>query len=209
MPLIYFIHGLGSKPTTETGTRLDAVTGITSIKLDYRAEKSYSTNWLNLLEQTKDADMESIFVGESMGGFWASQLSARFHSRCYLLNPCISPAWQVRQFIGAFNQGYGNVEITEETVRSYNTAPDQRTPWNKGKIGLMLSPGDTVISPQYTDEFYKDWSMFTDWVNDGHAIGLDTSYHIIGARISAWDANKAYAKCLYCIQNNITTVAAS
>lgn len=204
MPAIYFIHGLGSTPTTATGTRLDAVTGTTSIKLDYRAEKTWAENWSSLLEQAQNATTDSIFVGESLGGFWASQFSMHFHARCLLLNPAIAPAWQLRQFIGSFNQGYGPIQITEDVVRSYNAARDQRIEWNKGKVGLMLSPGDPVINPQYTNTFYAGgWAAFTDWVDDGHGIDLDSSFEILGARIAAWGMESSYAKCLYCIRNNI------
>lgn len=195
-PAIFFIHGLGGLPTTEAGARLDAATGIVSKKLAYDAGANWATNWATLLGQTKStANKNCIFVGESMGGFFAAQLAVQYSARCYLLNPAIAPQWQLRQFIGPFTiEGGREVIITEELVRSYNAAPDPRTLLTKGRIGLMLSYNDDLIDPRYTEAFYAGYSAFADWVDDGHGIGLDSSFDMIRDRVDAWDVDSAFAR---------------
>lgn len=193
IPSIFFLHGLGSLPATATGRRLDAATGIASVKLAYGPDKTWETNILSLQHQAAKADANSIFVGESMGGFFAAQLAAQLRARCCLLNPVIVPAWQLRQFIGRFTiEGGTSVTITEAAVRSYNAAPDPRTAGTMGRIGLVLSHNDPVISPEDTGVYYGGWAGFVERVYDGHCFGHDASYKIIGDRIRAWNMDTAF-----------------
>lgn len=193
---MYFIHGLGCPPSCETAQGIDAALGTSMTKLSYQAEGAWSDNWQSLLEQTKSADHNSIFIGESMGGFWAGQLSAHYHARCYLLNPAVAPAWQLRQFVGPFNAGGREVVITEEGVRSYMAAPDPRQTLNKGRVALMLCPDDTLINPLYTEVFYAGRTALTDHVADGHAITTPASFAVIASRVAAWAEESAFDYCL-------------
>ena len=196
-PRIYFIHGLGSLPTTASGVRLDAATGIPSTKLSYNAAGTWEENILSLQQQTEDADSNSIFVGESMGGFFAAQLAAQYKARCYLLNPATVPAHQLLQFVGPFTIDGGTVvNITVEAVQSYNAALDPRRANTINKFGLMLSYEDELITPNDAAAYYANWSAFIDWVHDGHGIAQDSSYDIIGARINAWGMDTAFPRSL-------------
>ena len=193
IPVIYFIHDLHSLPTSSRGTRLDEATGITSVKLGYGPAKTWETNIGSLFQQAAHAATSAIFVGEGMGGFYAAQLAAYFRARCYLLNPVTVPAWHLQQYVGRLAiEGGASVTITEKTIQSYNAAPDPRTTGTLGRIGLMLSRDDAVIPPEDTEVYYADWSLFTDWVDDGHTLGLDSSFRTIGDRIKAWTMALAF-----------------
>lgn len=193
---LYFIHGLGCPALCETGLAIDRVLEEESVKLSYAAEGLWADNFARLLAQSEDADHNSLFIGESMGGFFAAQLSAHYHARSYLLNPVVHPAWQLRQFIGPFTAGGRAVTITAENVRSYIQAPDQRSPLNKGRVGLMLSPADTLIEPLCSEAFYQGHTAFVDMVDDGHGIGNAASFAIIAQRVRDWKTENGFAYCL-------------
>ena len=184
-PTLYFIHGLGSFADTETGVRLDAATGIASTKLSYKAAGMWADNWAGLLAQTAGAPPSSIFVGESMGGFFAAQLALQYGARCYLLNGTTDPSVQLQQFIGSpLRLPDGTmIEITPEIAASYKAAPDPRVPGMRKKFGLLISHGDTIVNPQDTIAYYNGWEAFQDWVYDSHSILKPESYVIMGQRI--------------------------
>lgn len=183
----YFIHGAGCTVAgCAVADRLDALLPETLARLAYNADEPWETSWASLQSQIEEVDHNTVFIGESMGGFWASQLSRLHDARCYLLNPVIRCEWQMRQFIGHVLQ-VGRPAVSEANVRTFATAPDQRTPLNKGRVGLMLATGDTTIEPRYTEEFYAGHAAFADWVDDGHGITAEANFALIARRVRNWE----------------------
>lgn len=193
MSNIYFIHGLLSTPETATGKALDNVTGVASIKLDYSPEYTWSQNWSWLRSQTSGASSSDIFVGESMGGFFAAQLASRYDAKFYGWNPVIVPGEQLLQFVGEqYIEDGRKVVITEEAILSYWNAPDQRGLMGSGCVGLMQSPQDDLLPYKLALSYYESKLNFVDLVTDGHSIQQPTSFKIAGSRVLAWAPDLAY-----------------
>lgn len=184
---IYFIHGLGSVPNTSTGLRFDAVTGITSTKLSYNAAGTWEENWLSLSSQTRNVTSDDIFVGESMGGFFAAQLAAYYDAKFYGWNPVVAPEFQIMQFVGDFVIEDGtHVTITKEAVLSYMRARDVRNLLSASAVGLVLCRNDTVLDYKLAETYYSKRLLFVDYTTDGHQLNQTTTFIIAGSRALAW-----------------------
>lgn len=180
----YFIHGAGDIAATDA--RANTLEGLIPglLRLSYWTDLPYTTNWQSLLQQTSTTDNNTVFIGESFGGFWAAQLALEKHACCYLLNPAMSPADQLMQFVGQTLQT-GRSSLTAEAVQSNAYAPDPRSPIMQGRIGLMLGHNDTLITPNTTLNFLKDF-VTPDWINDGHSIELQSSFSIIVQKVKSF-----------------------
>ena len=87
--MIFFIHGAGcTADACPVADSLDALLGPMN-RLGYSSAETWEASWASLKSQTAGAGNNALFIGESMGGFWAAQLSRLYDARCYLLNPVI------------------------------------------------------------------------------------------------------------------------
>lgn len=179
----YFIHGAGDIAATDA--RANTLEGLILglLRLSYWTDSPYNTNWQSLLQQTSTADNNTVFIGESFGGFWAAQLALEKHACCYLLNPAIIPAEQLMQLVGQVWQT-GRNALTDSAVQSNACAPDPRSPIMQGRIGIMLGHNDATLA-NVTQNFFKDF-VTPDWTDDGHAIELQSSFQIIVQRVKAF-----------------------
>lgn len=188
----FFIHGAGDVAATDARADTLSLTWPDLVRLSYWTDEGYSASWSSLLAQTASADHNSIFIGESLGGFWAAQLASKYRARCYLLNPAIFPAWQLQQFIGSSLQP-SRPAITIETCRSFSAAPDPRTSLSYKRIGLMLGLADTVVDAHITETFYGGYAQTVDSVSDGHAITNPSSFDTIVSRVNAMNDESSLA----------------
>lgn len=156
------------------------------------------------MSQTSSADHNSVFIGESLGGFWAAQLAAHFRAHCYLLNPAVYPVWQLQQFIGVTLQT-GRPPITQDMCRSFAPAPDPRQTLLKSRIGLMLGTSDTVADGHVTEPYFGSFAKTVDWVSEGHAITNQSSFDLIVSRVNAIQTESALA---YAVRRANATISA-
>lgn len=201
---IFFIHGLLSLPTTATGQKFDAVTGITSIKLTYNPSATWATNWQSIVQQTAGkAKPGDLFVGESMGGFFAAQLAAYYGGIFYGWNPVVYPATQLMQFTDQdlTREDGATVRITKAAVQSYAGAPDARLTLRRVLLAMSLTDDllDNTLAPLY----YEEKQPLIDNVNDGHQFQQAATFRIVGARALALTEETAYKYVKYCVDNNI------
>lgn len=180
----YFVHGAGCE-FNQCGvfSRLQKeLPGIVTI--GYDSHETYQNSWSRLLGQINPASPGYLFIGESLGGFWAAQLARHFGAKCYLLNPVTDVPSQMAQFVGRQLQP-GRPAITQANLNTFRAAPDPR-PSLRSKVGLMLSHNDTTINADTTAAYYNGYSAFTDWCNDGHVITSDASFQLIRMHALIW-----------------------
>ena len=109
---------------------------IISPKLNYK-----ETSPEKLLEQLSDmVDTDDyIFVGQSLGGWYADKLSRRFRRPCILTNPCNYP--HKLELITASG-------ISEDYVEQYS----KMSSYDKNERAYTLcSDADTILPDNYTD----------------------------------------------------------
>ena len=190
----FFIHGAGDVAETDVRANTLSATWPDLIRLSYWTDEGYSASWASLINQTVSADHNSVFIGESLGGFWAAQLAAHYRAQCFLLNPAIFPAWQLQQFIGLSLQP-SRASITLDMCRDFSSAPDSRTLLAYNRIGLMLGTSDSVIDGHITEKYFGGYVSSVDWVDEGHAITKQANFDIIISRVNAMknESSLAYA----------------
>ncbi len=184
---IYYIHGLKAAPEVGIIAPLQTSANIKATCLAYYAENSWEHNWQYLLEQTQEADASSLFIGISMGGFFAAHLAAHLGAYCYLANPVISPALQLQGFVGKMEAGGRDIELTKDTLNSYLHAPDPRLPAMEKRMGLIVAAHDSVVDPAHALIYFEKQALFTDTVDDTHPLVKQTSIDCMVRRLSAWE----------------------
>lgn len=98
--LIFYFHGYNSGPTSDKVDRLKSVFPDTyAFKIDPDPDVSlpYLQDQIDLIlldaKYMHHPNLEIIFIGTSLGGWYAAELADRYKAKAVLINPCYDPSY--------------------------------------------------------------------------------------------------------------------
>ena len=120
--------------------------------IDNSIEKSF----VQLEDLVNKNSTNKLFMGSSLGGFYASYFAEKYNSKAVLINPASNPYRGMKMYLGK-NINYSTNEefyltkedlavLEEKNVFSIN---------NPSNYLVLVETGDEVIPFKYTLEFYK------------------------------------------------------
>ena len=120
--------------------------------IDNSIEKSF----VQLEDLVAKNNTNKLFMGSSLGGFYASYFAEKYNSKAVLINPASNPYRGMEMYLGK-NINYSTNEefyltkedlevLKEKNVSSIN---------NPSNYLVLVETGDEVIPFKYTLEFYK------------------------------------------------------
>ena len=169
--MIAYIHGFNSSPESNTFGMLRKIFP-DAHALDYPSSGFFPENLARLQKQARDLNDASspfVLVGASLGGFYASQLSALLLCNYVLINPVVRPAQSLRQFVGPNTSFYGEQhwEFTHQMCDSYSIFADARSAPVRRMVVLGLA--DTLLDPEEASAYWKNCAYIHE-TNDGHSL---------------------------------------
>lgn len=123
--VVYF-HGYGSSSKTDKVVGLaqnfDSVAA-PDIPIDFDDASVYLTNWINDL---KSDGRSLLFVGTSLGGYWASRMSAQFKIPAVIINPSCTPSSTLSRYgvDATVISKYPNLVVSSDVPRIVLLAQD-------------------------------------------------------------------------------------
>lgn len=189
--LIVYFHGFGSSPY---GDKVRAMRD----KYDGRATflapvLGPDGDWTehtvkNLLKYALEKADKALFVGTSLGGFWANYYGEMFDVTRALINPCLDPKLQLVRHVGTTVQIGDNApfDFTQKMLDGY---PDAQTPeqWVNYNTWHFLDLNDPVVD----NTVLQSWIMARGlqnravYTHDGdHRFA--TRFHLVENFIESW-----------------------
>ena len=147
---IVYLHGLGSTGTSTKSAALIREFGEKNVfapdlPLDPEQTIDLVSKLVAPLLKTKE---KIVFVGTSLGGFWANYFSNMFQMECIIVNPMLIPGEAFINRIGTVVKNYETgVEtiMTAEIVKSFLSAQTEAASPNVDLITMILAMDDDVI----------------------------------------------------------------
>lgn len=130
--------------------------------IDNSVEKSF----IQLEELVEENKGEKLFIGSSLGGFYASYFAEKLDSKAVLINPASNPYLGMKMYLGK-NINYSTNEEFDLTKKDLEILKQK----NVSKINspsnylVLIETGDEVIPFKYTLEFYNSCNFLI--VNGG------------------------------------------
>lgn len=127
MIVIYF-HGFASGPN---GSKVDMLreAGFTvfapEIDIDPDVAEPHLISFIRGVIGTTAIGESIVFVGTSLGGFWAARMGELFDGAAVLINPAMHPEVSLKKYIGPYSS-YSTGEqkiLADETVAKYAKYP--------------------------------------------------------------------------------------
>ena len=190
MTTIAYIHGFNSSPNTKTFISLKEGMphlNVVSLEYDYiNPDRSY-LRLLSQVEKLLTEDPDIVFVGTSLGAFWAHYLSVRFNATCVLVNPSIHPSISLQKYIGD-NVNYATGEIKTLTLSnclSYKKYEEDKTLFvPQSRTVVVLGMKDDVLDPIATETYFKDAAEIIKIEDMGHRVrNVESLINIINSTL--------------------------
>lgn len=102
---------------------------------------------------------EVVFVGTSLGGFWAAEMAKHFGMPSVIINPCLDPNTALRKYVGEPVTNYvtgDSMTLNEAAVDSYQTQVSKDTAFLPL---VLLDMGDEVIDSFETRQTLTGFPM--------------------------------------------------
>ena len=97
-----------------------------------------------------------VFIGSSLGGYYASYFSSKFKTKSVLINPAIPPLKDFEMYLGE-NENYSTGEkfiITPEDIR-YIRKISYKKYSNAENTYVLLESGDEVLNYKETTKYFS------------------------------------------------------
>jgi uncharacterized protein len=101
-----------------------------------------------------DVNYPLIFVGTSLGGFWANYFSSRYDAPCVLVNPAMQPSRSLYQYVGQTDlKNYATgapVTVTMEDIEQFARREAAVSKLRNGALIHVFAAKDDDVVP-YTE----------------------------------------------------------
>lgn len=147
---IVYLHGFGSSGNSAKSDQLKSIFGEDHvISPDLPIDPHAVIELINsLVHDNKDFPL--VFVGTSLGGFYAHYFSTKYDAPCILVNPSTEPHITMKERLGK-NINYSTGEefwVTEDLLEKWDKMEDIIAfDQNGANIHLFLAEDDDVLNP--------------------------------------------------------------
>lgn len=158
--MIVYLHGFNSTGT-DSGKFTELVKGLPDIDIYAPTYPSNNPDEAiriisELVENNRDEYDELMFIGTSMGGYFAQYLGRKYDAKVVLINPAINPAITLQRHLGENTNFYTgeNYTLTKENIESFKHFNVDDYNHEFGTL-LLLDVDDEIINSKIAFDKYE------------------------------------------------------
>ncbi|MBL4780763.1 MAG: esterase YqiA [Porticoccaceae bacterium] len=178
MASLLYIHGFNSSPDSDKACQTRAWLA------EHRPDITFICPFLSPFPARAMAQLEAViaglsgrfyFAGSSMGGFYATYLAAKYHSRGVLVNPAVRP-WLGREYLLGDQANYhtGEVHRIEQEHLDQLQAFDVEVIKAPANLLVLLQSGDEVLDYRLAEDTYGDCQLVVESGGDHGFVGFES-----------------------------------
>lgn len=182
MATIVYLHGFASTGVGDKSTQL--ITNLadhTVLSPTLSTTPSVVINQIKSLVEQHRKSYPLIFVGTSIGGFWANYFAHLYDAIGVLVNPSVTPSKTMQERLGKqlFNyQTNEPIVITEQDIVEYEQCEKYVSEmYNGALIHLFVAEDDDVLDSKTTLDLLKYRKSCTITADGGHR--YTSNWHLV------------------------------
>jgi hypothetical protein len=164
---IFYFHGFNSGEQSSTFKRIKAAFPNTQmVKYNFMEYgKAYHEIYTFLDSQKKDGT-NTIFIGSSLGGYWANLFCSVFGIQTILINPSLKPSESLLKYVGQeFIYNGVTYLFKEENAKGYTDNLFRIYP----RV-VFIGQKDEVVNYHETEKILGKYAQFIYLVKEGHQL---------------------------------------
>lgn len=157
--MIYiYLHGFNSA-YDPASTKVHVLSSLGEvIGITYNTFGTYEEIFSEISSQIPNEEV--VFVGTSLGGFWAAEMGSRYGVPSVIINPCTDPLNMLQKYVGDEQTNYVNGEVKTLTQEAANSYPATGISRSGHYLPLvLLDMGDEVIDSFETRQTLTGFPM--------------------------------------------------
>jgi predicted esterase YcpF (UPF0227 family) len=162
---ILYLHGFNSSPQSMKTVQTRGYFAKNHSDVNFYCPQLASTpdevikQLEDLIEISKSKDEQWLFMGSSLGGYFATYLSEKYHGKTVLINPAVKPYKLMSNYLGEQTNPYtGEVyQVEQHFIKSLKSIEQKRI--SKNNYLVMVQTGDEVLDYQQATEKYDDCQL--------------------------------------------------
>lgn len=175
MPTVIYLHGFASKGTSEKSAALISEFGSDQVYApDLPIDPDETIKIVSSIVHSVSR-YPIVFVGTSLGGFWANYFAQKFDANCVIVNPSVAPEITMASRVGQRLKNYAtgeDITITDDMVTQFKRYKDEAmTLYNGALVHLFLAKDDDIIDYRQSIEYLKYYNSLTVTEDGGHKYG--------------------------------------
>ena len=141
-------------------------------------ENSIEKSFIQLENLVEENAGDRLFIGSSLGGFYASYFAEKFDSKAVLINPASNPYLGMEMYLGkntnySTNEGFFLTKKDLEILKQNNVSKIN----SPSNYLVLIETGDDVIPFEYTLDFYNGCNFC---ITDGGSHSFDSFEEKLG-----------------------------
>ena len=161
---IYYFHGFGSGENSRTASALKEVyPQLVTLKYDTYDHDKAQQQFAKYFEG-KRFDHTDLFIGTSLGGYWANRFCSQYGVQAILINPCLNPNEVLAKYDGQ-KVGYDGVQTVYHHKPNYVDAKHRVYP----RV-VFIGENDKILDSKYAVRKLKNHSKIVYLPNEGHQL---------------------------------------
>lgn len=169
---VIYIHGFNSSPLSAKAQLLGEFLG--RYNVDYQVPLLNHQPLEALVTIERMINSDTVLVGSSLGGFFATYLSQKYRVPAVLINPAVAPHELMNSFLGYQYNPYQqyHYELTLDHVAQLKQLYLPKLPMAELML-LLQQSGDEVLDFQQAVRYYKNSPQVIEFGGDHSFIGFE------------------------------------
>lgn len=181
MSTIIYLHGFASKGNSAKSAALVSEFGADAVYApDLPIDPDDTIKVVSSIVRSVNS-YPIIFVGTSLGGFWANYFAQKFDASCVIVNPSVTPEVTMASRVGKLQPNYStgeDITVTDEIVTKFQKYKDEAMAlYNGALVNLFLAKDDNIIDYQQVLQYLKYYNSLTVTDDGGHR--YDTKWDLV------------------------------
>ncbi len=174
---VLYLHGFNSSPQSMKALQTKAYFSKNFPDINFYSPQLASSpekvikQLEDLLENSNNEDEQWFFIGSSLGGYFSTYLSEKYHRKTVLINPAVKPFELMSDYLGEQTNPYtGEVyQVEQHFIESLKNLEQKLI--SKNNYLVMVQTGDEVLDYQQATEKYDNCQLIVQRGGDHSFIG--------------------------------------
>ncbi|MDP4983022.1 YqiA/YcfP family alpha/beta fold hydrolase [Pseudoalteromonas tunicata] len=169
---VIYIHGFNSSPLSAKAQLIGQY--LSQFNLEYQVPLLSHEPLQALVTLEHMLDSNTVLIGSSLGGYFATYLSQKYQLPAVLVNPAVAPFLLMKDFLGPQYNPYQNYhyQLTMQHVEQLKSLylPDLPHPQ---LLWLLQQSADEVLDFQQAVKYYNNCRQVLEFGGDHSFIGFE------------------------------------
>lgn len=172
---VIYLHGFNSSENSYKAVRLGEY--MANYGVDYCVPRLSHDPFQAILQIESLLTSDTVLVGSSLGGFYATYLSQRYQLRAVVINPAVRPFLLLNSLLGKNYNPYQNYsyELNNSHISALKAFYLEQLP-NPALLYLLQQTADEVLPYQQAVNYYSQCKQRIEFGGDHSFVGIERTF---------------------------------